>query len=234
MDRRTNKSGFTLVEMVTVMAILPILLLLIHTALTSTTNARKLVEEISAKSQVSHSIRNVILEDLSACYIPPRPRQSSEGQGSKTNREFFLGRVSSENGHPALDFVTRRPSRAGGAKPAVDINEVGYRIVSNPEDYGYLMLIRREQALYDERPTEGGNETTIYDRVLSAEILYFDGSRWLNNWDILEKNDVPSAVKITLEVEVGKIGQSEQETIIVTVPLMIARNPIVALNGVNP
>jgi type II secretion system protein J len=226
MDRKLDKSGFTLVELVTVMAVLPILLLLIHTALSSTTNARELVEENAARTQAVHAIRNVIMEDLSACYVPPRPRQSSEGQALTTNREFFVGRANGENGHPTLNFITRRPSRTAGDKPSVDINEVGYKIVASPTDYRYYALIRREQALFDDHPSEGGTETTIYDRVISAEILYFDGAKWLSDWDFVEKNDVPVAVKTTLEIEVGKPGQSEQETVVVTVPLVIARNTV--------
>jgi len=223
-NRRQYKSGFTLVELITVMAVLPILLLLIHTALSSTTNARDMVEDDSAKTQIAHAIRNMILEDLSGCYIPPRPRQAAED--TKTSREFFEGRASGQNGHLSLNFITRRPSRTSGDKPSVDINEVGYRLVPNSKDYRYMVLVRREESLFDDKPAEGGTETTIYDRVISAEILYFDGTKWVKDWDFAEKNDAPVEVKVTLGIEVGKPGHTEDETVTVTVPIVTARNTV--------
>ena len=200
------------------MAILPILLIMIHSVLVSTTNAVHFVEKESESCQVSRALRNVLLEDLSACCLP-KAKRAGTTEKRKTHRKLFLGIHKKKDKYDCLSFITRRPSRAPNGGVSIDLNEVGYEIRPNRNDRRCLELVRREQLLYDNLPTKGGADSVLYDRVLSFKLSYFDGINWVEDWDSEKRKDVPVLVKVDLLILVGKGDEEEECRIDVIVPL---------------
>ena len=195
-DKR-KQAGFTLVEMLAVLAILPMVLVLIHTALSGTLEVAEMTERVREDNQVVRSLRTMFSQDIKACVLP-KAKKGLTQQEDSTVYSLFLGKDSMDEVHDSLSFVTLRPSRA--AQPALELNEVGYELCPNLAGPGYFRLMRREQRLYDETPTSGGMYQEIYDRVLSLEIRYFDGKEWLDEWDSGKKNALPYAVHVSMKI----------------------------------
>jgi len=217
------------VELVVVLAVLPALLVMIHTVLVSTISAVDFVEAESKHTQIMRALRNVFLEDLSACCLPEAKRPKTT-EAKETYRSLFLGIQNKNRKNSSLSFITRRPSRTPAGRASIDLNEVGYELRSNSKDHRYLELIRREQPLYDDRPTQGGKQTVLYDRVLSFEAWYFDGAEWVREWDAAEEKDLPLLVKIVIRVAV-KVDETEEEhRADILVPLIASRRKIVSPN----
>lgn len=210
MCNKREQAGFTLVEMLAVLAILPMMLVLIHTALSGTLDVAEMTERAREENQVLRSLRTIFSQDLKACVLPKAKKDRTQ-QEDKTVYSLFLGKDGMDEVHDMLSFVTLRPSRA--AQPALELNEVGYELRPNSAEPGYFRLMRREQQFYDEIPTSGGTYQEIYNRVLSLEIRYFDGKEWLNEWDSDKEKSLPYAVHVSMKIALPAGEQKETATV---------------------
>lgn len=224
MKKRAKHRGFTLVELLIVLAVMPMILAMIHVVLVSTTDAVSFVEKQSASSRVPVALRNILRDDISACCLPP-PRKPGSDNAKQTCRKLFLGEHA-DGGYDRLGFITMRPSRVAKGKAAVGLNEVSYEIRRNDADYRYLTLLRREEPLYDDNPTDGGTRAVLYDRVLAFDVYYFDGREWLREWDSSKENDLPAYVRVEMRIVSGSNDDSAESQIEILVPVVASKRKI--------
>jgi type II secretion system protein J len=224
MNSGRKSGGYTLIEMLAVLAILPILLLLLHVTLSGTLDVVEVAGRAAEEAQVVRSLRNMFERDLAVCVLPaqkkPKTRQEDESLYS-----MFLGRNAEGDSSDSLSFVTLRPSRA--SRPALDLNEVAYELRRKMGEWRYFTLVRREQPLYDELPAAGGTYQEVYDRVLSFDVEYFDGKEWLGEWDASKKKTLPCAVHIVLKIALP--GEENGEAVIETIVCVPASTLSVSL-----
>ena len=204
------RSGFTLIEMLTVAAILPLILVMLYTALDGTIEVANSTEVSQTNSQTIRSLYRMFDQDISACTLPPQKKTKIEN-ADKSVYSLFLCKPKSSTNSYSLSFVTLRLSRSN--RPQLGLNEVGYELQRNPDNWKFYKLVRREQHLYDDIPTSGGSHTEIYDKVISLEFSFFDGKEWVEKWDANEKHTLPYAVKITMEIELPSGEEAEAATI---------------------
>ena len=209
----TSRSGFTLIEMLTVAAILPLILVMLYTALDGTIEVANSTEASQTNSQTIRSLYRMFDQDISACVLPPQKKTKIENT-DKSIYSPFLCKSKSETNTYSLSFVTRRLSRS--TRPQLGLNEVGYELRRNPDNWKFFKLMRREQHLYDDIPTAGGSYSEIYDKVVSLEFAFFDGKEWVEKWDADEKRTLPYAVKVTMEIELPS-GEKAETTTIATI-----------------
>lgn len=111
-----------------------------------------------------------------------------------------------------LDLIVRRPGTVPVDLPNrpspvyAPINEVGYRMRPNPLRPDFLELYRREDPLVDDEPFRDGTYTMLYDRVITLDIRYTEEPEtnpvWIDNWDSSEREALPFAIDLFLEIEI--------------------------------
>ena len=76
----------------------------------------------------------------------------------------------------------------------------------NPLRPDFLELYRREDSLVDGDPFRDGSFTMVYDRIISLDIRYAEEPEsqivWLDSWDSFEREGLPYAIEIFLEIEI--------------------------------
>lgn len=118
-----------------------------------------------------------------------------------------------------------------------DLVRVVYFIVQNPDDQNSKSLVRIETNELD--PEELNNmlsemqssatlsddlqeqlrESILVDYVTALNIRYYDGTDWVDEWDMEEEGRLPSAVEITLSItDADNKGKSLTQAIVVYLP----------------
>ena len=206
-------AAFTLIEILTVAAILPMILVLLYAALEGTLDVANTTEEVNTNSQTVRSLRRMFDQDLLACTLPKAKKTKTESTNT-TIYSRFLAQKNADTGRYTLSFITLRPSRS--TRPQLCLNEVSYELRRNSKNRKYYKLVRREQQLYDDIPTSGGEYAEIYDKVLSMEFSFFDGREWVEKWDSKKTKSLPCAVKVKIEIELPR-GEQPESTIICSI-----------------
>jgi len=82
------------------------------------------------------------------------------------------------------------------------LTEVGYACRVNDEDSDYLELWRREDYFVDDKPTDGGHYTLVYDRIRTFRLRYYpipeeaQVKEGLEEWDSGLKKGIPYAIRV--------------------------------------
>jgi type II secretion system protein J len=210
---KRDRGGFTLVEMLVAVAIVAFMTVMIYGVVAAAIRSHQAMEEILEGTEAPPALLNVIRQDIESAFVP-------DGQPS-----YFLGVDKAGAFGPAdeLDFVSSATvyGRAGENEEAAfhPINEVGYRLMPNPNDRDYWVLYRRQDYFVDDAPTKGGTLVELYDRVRTFSVEYWDGRTWIPSWDSSRaQGKLPAAVR----VEIGMVsGPPESAPPIVTHAIVI-------------
>jgi general secretion pathway protein J len=211
---RTSRRGFTLVELMLAVLILAIMMSIIYGVVVSTVNAARRVEEITASSEIGPAILTRVRSDIEAAFIP------KEG-------EYFVGTKKPGGGgdRDRIDFISGE--LAYGSENNIEearfhsINEVGYQVLENRKDPNVGVLYRREDYFVDADPLKGGRLTEVYDRVKSFSLRYYDGEKWLPDWNNKTLKGLPKAVEIEVKILVTErenpnVDQTFKSTIVLS------------------
>lgn len=82
-------------------------------------------------------------------------------------------------------------------KPQSDLSEVEYYIDRDDETPA-RWLVRRTDIPPDSRPLEGGEIHLVGPRVVGMDVLLYNGTKWVEEWD--SSTELPLAVKVSLYV----------------------------------
>ncbi|MGQ9608381.1 MAG: type II secretion system protein GspJ [bacterium] len=118
-----------------------------------------------------------------------------------------------------------------------DLARVVYFIVQNPDDPNAKSLVRVETNNLDpeeltdmlsemqssttlsEELQEELRESILVDYVTALNIRYYDGTDWVDEWDMEEEGRLPSAVEVTLSItDADNKGNSLTQAIVVYLP----------------
>jgi type II secretion system protein J len=209
-----KRAGFTLIEIMLAVVILAVIMAIIYGVVASTVQAQQRIEEVSRLSEAGPALLGQIRKDLESAFLP-------------RDGEFFVGleKKGATGDRDRLDFVSS--TMAYGAEREGDeavfhgVNEVGYQVLdsTDPQASGFGVLYRREDFSVDAEPLKGGRLTELYDRVRSFDLQYFDGEKWMGEWNSGRmKNKLPVAVKVELKIVVidGQ-GRPIDQTFLTTV-----------------
>lgn len=202
LPRKNLKGGFTLMEILVTVVILALLLTGVYMVLLGTIRTVGRIEYITQRAEIGPGILQIVARDFEHAVIPGGRAASafkgvSQGYvGFATDRADFVTNV------PALGIDDRRAGNPDEPPRPAPMNEVGYRVES-ASGRGLYKLFRREDYFVDGEPLRGGTLYELYDRVHSFSLEYFDGRRWLRDWDSSGAGALPLAVRIGLEIEVG-------------------------------
>lgn len=223
-----SRRGFTLIEVLTAVAITAMISTVIYTAFSQTSKTR---EAVGFSEEQSHEIRtafSILTEDLAAAYL------SLHRNSLKLVWDtVFMGQ---DNGdEDRLDFAAFTHRRMVRNANAGDQAELSYYLAPEPGEMRLKRLIRRESSLLDTEPKEGGTRLVLVRRVLAFNLEYYDRPtmEWLPSWDTTQAlgqgDRLPEQVRIRLVVA-GRLGH---EKAYVTQTAVTMREPLL-LNGFQP
>ncbi len=202
-----RRGGFTLIEVLCTLVITSIMLGSVYSVFLGTLSAKKYCDEIKDAGHRGQAILLMIQRDVQGALEVGGGQPSMEGvdaseSGSETDR---------------LNFVSTQDTRCGNDRR--DYNEVGYYVVASAGGKS-LSLVRREDALCDDDPFDGGVEEVLDDSIASFDLEYLapEGA-WTGEWTAA---GLPSAVRITLVLlrrqAEGEDGRKYTYSAVVPVP----------------
>ncbi len=191
--------GFTLLEILISISILVTLMIGLYSVYTSTVGA---IHGASQKGQVFQMARIALdrmTKDLESAFV----------ESDLPDEKIQLGMISKDqeiDDKPAdtLDFTTLSHLALDERDPRTDLCEVGYKLVEDPDEDGFILL-RRDDGSLDDDITEGGTSHELARQVAGLEISFrnSDGEEF-DNWDTVEGthgDDLPSLILIRLIIE---------------------------------
>ena len=214
--RRTR--GFTLIEITVALTILAILVVLLFQVQAGMVRGREMLQDEGLqKPKVANALLGQIMKDLRYLYW-----------GGLGGDAGFLGRSRSLAGKDAdrIDFVTARTTRTlpleeeGRAEDRKEspLTEVGYACRQS-DNSKYLELYRREDPYVDDDPTDGGQYTQIYDKILEFDLRYFpipeetlkERTEGDEEWDSRLRHKIPYAIILKINFDVDDQSQEKVE-----------------------
>jgi type II secretory pathway component PulJ len=179
--------------------ILAVIMAIVYGVVGSTVEAQRRIEEVARLSEVGPALLSQIRSDLESAFLP-------------RDGEYFVGieKKGSTGDRDRVDFVAGvmayGAEREGDEAVFHGSNEVGYQVLdsTDPKSGGLGVLYRREDYSIDAEPLKGGRLSELYDRVRHFGLEYYDGEKWLGEWNSKRmKNTLPQAVKIELRIVVS-------------------------------
>ena len=233
---RPASRGFTLLELMISITILVFLSSIMGQIITGTMRGSDAANEQLRAPKMANAIFQQIFKDFRYIYW-----------GGLTGDAGFRGTNGTLGGQDAdvVNFITTRRTRTIGVdesgrlseKDRVSpVTEVGYALRHSDSNPAYRELWRREDYFVDDKPTEGGQYSLVYDRVRSLSFRYFpvpeqaQVREGLEEWDASQKKALPYAILMRLEFDVPAAGaEADRDEIAQSEPEVIYR--IILLRG---
>jgi prepilin-type N-terminal cleavage/methylation domain-containing protein len=198
-----RQRGFTLIEILAVIAITGFVMYAVYAVLFSTLSAQEEVEQTVAVYEVGPRVLDLVVRDLEAVVFGPL----ADNKGLKGGIQPVGGMEASY-----IDLVTSRDSRTTlivrDQEYRSDLTEIGYKCKPSDADPELLELYRREDWGVDDTPLAQGLFHKVYDRVKEFKIEYIEGGEedadeYPDTWDTAAKKKLPRAVRLTLTIKIG-------------------------------
>ena len=195
--RSYRRKGLTLIEIAIVILLISIIFTGLFTSYTTALQITKdfLPEEGVETSDIFYTINN-IRNSFSMAYI-----------NSNEERLIFVGVPKGEK-FKRKDTVNFSSIHSNAlVSNSNEIREVGFYLkkmdLENLENYYYI--IRREEAMVDKKPKEGGIEYILLEYVKSLQFKYSrNGKKWQDDWDSKLNSGLPRFIRIEIIALVGK------------------------------
>ena len=211
--RRSQQSGFTLLEMLIAMAIVAIMMFITWSVTAQVGDDKKFVAKVSDRNHELRIAMTRMVQDISMAYL-----SQNEVTDALEPRTFFIGKGQSD--------AILRFSSLGHRVMWADANEseqtmISYYLGPDPFDRQLTNLYRREaRRMSDEGWDQVAAEVDVLVRnVEELELEYWDwrDEEWQSEWDTTaadgERNRLPERVKIKLTVPGRERGDDEREYI---------------------
>jgi type II secretion system protein J len=195
--------GFTLLEVLIAVAIMAGIVTVIYMSFFT---ASRNVEQAEARRDAT---------DLARTLLTKLSNEIANAYYSRSMTEtFFYGKKSSaEPDAPRFDNIAFT-TLANNVQDEAELREVGYSFEEASEK-NTRMLIRKEKRDLSTStpPLEGGEDSTLTDRIKSLRLRYFNGSTWTEDWDNRTQRSLqpPNAVEITLVLDGGFLYSMQVE-----------------------
>ncbi|MFZ9886006.1 MAG: type II secretion system protein GspJ [Myxococcota bacterium] len=203
MSARRRLRGFSMMEVMVASALLAITGALLYTSLTSSIDAKEMVEQTSDRFHLARQALSRMTDEVSMAYLSAHHSQ----QDPRTKTRFVGER--NALAFTAFGYVSRREDSKAGAS-----RELSYELAPDA-DSGVMSIIRREQVGLDDDVEEGGRERTLLPGATELTFEYWDtpSESWKEEWDTEESatlNRLPERVRITFVATMDDDQNSEQ------------------------
>jgi len=215
MNYKSNKNGFTLLEILVAMAIIVLIVSMVYGSYFATSKSTQACKTRIANSQqgrkvleqAARQIRCSYANNAENCTYPVK----WAGRDAKTAPEnpvnYFNGDPQNPSGE-ILQLVTTS-SFWTGHNPADGLFEVKYKFDKSNR---LLFLSQRRFVDVPERILEKGVWQQVARNIDRFELAFFDGQQWLKSWDP-DSSGLPFAVKIDITCGDGNNQQCHYGTV---------------------
>jgi general secretion pathway protein J len=190
------RKGFTLIEIsIVVMVLGSIFSGIFMVFYTSNNIARKGASEKGAnRKEILYAIEN-IRSSIARTYFIDNQR-----------RVLFVGKAEGASGerNDRIVFCSSNPNAE--EEDSASVREVSFylRKMEKPKRPGLYYLIRREDEMVDNFPTQGGIEHILLENVKSFQLKYSErGDKWAEDWNSRTTKKIPRLVRIEIISLVG-------------------------------
>ena len=176
------QEGFTLMEIVIVMAMLVVVLVTAYNIFLNCIETEKKIEELSVPEKVGEGILTLMRRDLAGAVF--------KGCTEALNKQVFVGldNPGQDGDADSIYFVTTvdptpREENLADWENIRTLTMVGYRLEAN-QNSAYT-LYRKEIVEFGRQDITNapGLNYNVYDKVKSLNIEFFDGYEWFTDWD---------------------------------------------------
>ena len=189
------RKGFTLIEVVLAMAILGVILAMVGMVLVQSLETQSLLEAGGADRRLADALMDRIGADVRDAFLP----------GAADPPRFLASRVEGSPVKVRLDLLTLADGQTDALGREADYCEAGY--LATTENGTAWKLYRREQALMDANPTQGGEYLLLTERLGSFSLQYSDdGAAWTDAYNSKDKGRLPWAVRVSFTVAAAEEG----------------------------
>ncbi len=193
-DAKRSQVGFSLLELVVVIAIFGLVLTSAYQILVSTLQADERVNEVTRSGKIGEAILSQIRRDL----------QGTIWRGFGNDVFQVEDNGTGETASDAIHFLTTAPVPPAPVDYADEwsgeVASVGYVTRSGPD--GQLILFRRVKWLTADDPFEGTNYYPVYERLKAISFEALDvGAEWQEDWDSEDRVDPNTGNNHETEIE---------------------------------
>jgi general secretion pathway protein J len=201
--------GMTLIEVVVAMGILAMVAVLIHGVIDSLSRGKKAEGMRTDRAHEGREALQRIVRDLSSAYIS---LHVPDVQALLTERTAFVGRTSIP--FDRVDFTAFAHRRTVRNSHESDQAEVGYFVVSDPDDPETMDLVRREQTPIDLDPLKGGIVDVVAENVSEFHLRYLEPQtgQWLDTWDSMQTTGQPNRLPLEVSIRLVLKGVVDGQT----------------------
>jgi type II secretion system protein J len=184
----SRRGGFTLIEVVIALGMLVMVLVMSYQIFSNCIDTERRVIEITVPEKVGEGILTLMRKDLAGAVF--------KGCTEQLDNQVFDGRTegTEDAWQDSVFFVSTVDPTPGGDFMEWDnlrtLTVVGYMLRPNQlsSKYPTYTLYRKEMIDFAKRDITNapGLNYSIYDKVKSLRIEYFDGYEWFSEWDSRE------------------------------------------------
>lgn len=212
--------GFTLLEVLVSMAILAIIMAAVYSAYTTNVEAIQIARENGQVHQTARIVLDRIAKDIQSALV-------EVWSLSETSELGFVGRDQERDGKrmDRIDFSTLTYLPLSERSPAVDLCEMGYRVVEDPEQPEIQVLMRRQKILVSlpeddaslgEGFGEGGSEQELARNLVEFRITYEDARGEVRDRWSTEETESPSELPVLVRIRLVLRDVLAREHVFVT------------------
>jgi general secretion pathway protein J len=196
---RTQRDGFSLVELLVAVVLLAIMGALTYESLTQASAAKEESEEALDRMHAIRAALGRLVRDLSMAFLS---KHKDPAMGDKP-RTLFRG------DRDKVLFTALSHQRLFRDAKESDQCEITYWVRRSAQTRG-LALWRRESRRIDDKPEQGGPSLVILDDISRLELRYWEGKDctddcWKDRWDTTQLDGqpmrLPQRVRIRLEAK---------------------------------
>lgn len=189
---RTRRSGFTLIELLVAMTIFSLVATAVYATLSAGRTATVRADRRGELFQIGRSAMALITRDLKGIL--------------SSQSAYDAGLVGEDNGDfDAVSLYTSSnvpdPHRTGES----DLMQVRWYIGADSADDS--IALQRSTVKLLTAITAFQDDLYLIEpvapEVTALDFRYFDGSTWLDSFDSVQSNTMPTAIEVTLQVTVG-------------------------------
>jgi general secretion pathway protein J len=210
--------GMTLIEVVVAMGILAMVAVLIHGVIDSLSRGKKAEGMRTDRAHEGREALQRIVRDLSSAYIS---LHVPDVQALLTERTAFVGRTSIP--FDRVDFTAFAHRRTVRDSHESDQAEVGYFVVSDPDDPETMDLVRREQTPIDLDPLKGGIVDVVAENVSEFHLRYLEPQtgQWLDTWDSMQTTGQPNRLPLEVSIRLVLKGVGDGQPYAYTTKILL-------------
>jgi type II secretion system protein J len=212
---RRSQRGFTLMELLLATAIGSVVLLVIQTTFFGALRLHRTTHARLDDDRTVERTLAIIRRDLAGLMLPGGVLS---GELQTTS---FSSMTSGTQGDRVTPDLFTASGRIDGWTPFAEVQSVAYYLsqaTGSSDGRDLIRVVTRNLLPVQETEPE---ETVLLQNVAAAEIMYFDGTGWVDTWDSFSTSTLPRALKVSLSMAPTERSAAAPAPVEIVVPLLV-------------